>query len=276
MFRILFCASVQCSAIPLLNISTLCFSFSTLIRACPFRCVRLLSFLCLLYAQRIRVLLFRVDSSLFDSLPWRLSWNRICTYLFRFRSGPIDSVSHVVIHILAIHFLHKAALCSSVSVSLHIRSNPYQINAFLSLFASTPVNSPPFQFISTRNPSSPSVSISVLLHVIPYRVVPLLFQICSFLDLAPLLLFLCSFVLLPSSLFLCAFAFLCYSTPIRFTFLLLHFAAPWLISLPLHRLPHQFFFLPYQIFSFLGGSVLLLFYTPPLPYFLTVQGVLMP
>lgn len=88
--------------------------------------------------------------------------------------------------------------------------------------------------------------------------------------------FLCSFVLLPSSLFLCSFAFLCYSTPIRFTFLLLHFAAPWLISLPLHRLPHQFFFLPYQIFSFLGGSVSLLFYTLPLPYFLTIQGVLTP
>ena len=88
--------------------------------------------------------------------------------------------------------------------------------------------------------------------------------------------FLCSFVLLPSSLFLCSFAFLCYSAPIRFTFLLLHFAAPWLISLPLHRLPHQFFSLPYRIFSSLGGSVSLLFYTLPLLYLLTIQGVLMP
>ena len=179
MFRILFCASVQCSAIPLPNISTLCFSFSTFIRACPFRCARLLSFLCLFYPLRSRTLLCRVNSSPFNSLPWRLSWNRIYTYLFRFRSGPSDSVSHVVTHILAIHFLHKAALCSSVSVSLHVRSNPYQINAFPSLLKSVPVNSPPSQFISTRIPSSPNVSISVLLHAIPYHLVSVPFHIAS-------------------------------------------------------------------------------------------------
>ena len=124
---------------------------------------RLLSFLCLFCAQRIRAPLFRVNSSLFDSSPWRLSWNRICTYLFRFRSGPSDSVSHLAIHILAIHFLHKAALCSSVSVALHVRSNLYQINALPYLFASTPVNSPPFpgfpsQFVFARIPSLSSVS----------------------------------------------------------------------------------------------------------------------
>lgn len=214
MFRILFCVSVQCSAVPLLSISTLCFSFSTFIRAYPFRCVRLLSFLCLCYPLRSRTLLFRVNSSLFDSLPWRLSWNRICTYLFRFRSGPSDSVSRVVIHILAIHFLHKAALCSSVSVSLHVRSNPYQINAFPFLFASMPVNSPPFQFISTQNTSSPSVSISVLLHIIPYLVVPLPFQICSFLDLAPLLLFYVLSFCYPAH---------CFSVPLHFCVILLLF-----------------------------------------------------
>lgn len=137
-----------------------------------------------------------------------------CTYLFRFRSGPSDSVSHVVIHILAIHFPHKAALCSSVSVALHVRSNPYQINAFPSLFASTPVNSPPSQFISTRIPSSPNVSISVLLHAIPYRIVPLPFQICSFLDLAPLLLFYVLSFCYPAH---------CFSVPLHFCVILLLF-----------------------------------------------------
>lgn len=202
MFRILFCASVQCSAVPLLDISILCFSVSTLIRACPFRCALLLSFLCLCYPLHSRTLLCRVNSSLFDSLPWRLSWNRSYAHLFRFRSGPSDSVSHVVIHILAIHFLHKAALCSSVSVSLHVRSNPYQINAFPYLFASTPVNSPPFQFIFTRIPSSPSVSISVLLHAIPYL-----------------------------TLLLTSLSFHCLTSHVRATPLL--FKSFWIISLPL-------------------------------------------
>ncbi len=265
MFRILFCASVQCSAIPLLDISILCFSFSTLIRACPFRCALLLSFLCFCRAQRSRTLLCRVNSSLFDSSPWRLSWNRICTYLFRFRSGPSDSVSHVVIHILAIHFLRKAALCSSVA--LHVRSNPYQINAFPSLFASTPVNSPPFQFISTRIPSSPSVSISVLLHVIPYRVVPLPFQICSFLDLAPLLLFYVLSFCYPAH---------CFSVPLHSSVILLLFdslscfsISPLLGSSHCHSIACHI-----SSFSCLVRSFR--FYTLPLPYFLTIQGVLTP
>ena len=269
MFRILFCASVQCSAIPLPNISTLCFSFSTFIRACPFRCARLLSFLCLFYAQRSRTLLFRVNSSLFDSFPWRLRWNRICTYLFRFRSGPSDSVSHVAIHILAIHFLHKAALCSSVSVALHVRSNPYQINAFPSLFASTPVNSPPFQFISTRNPSSPNVSISVLLHAISDHLVavPLPFQICSFLDLASLLLFYVLSFCYPAH---------CFSVPLHSCVILLLFdslsrfsISPLLGSSHCHSIACHI-----SSFSCLVRSFR--FYTLPLPYFLTIQGVLMP
>lgn len=205
---------------------------------------------CQFFAFLLLALASQLESYLHLSIPFPLRSQR-------FRISRCYSI-------LAIHFLHKAALCSSVSVSLHVRSNPYQINAFPYLLKSVPVNSPPSQFISHQ---SHSIHVSaVLLHCLAIQ----LFSLpCHCVSLR-------YFILLPSSLFLCSFAFLCYSAPILFIFLLLHFAAPWLISLPLHRLPHQFFFLPYQIFSSLGGSVSLLFYTLPLPYFLTIQGVLMP
>lgn len=215
MFRILFCASVQCSAIPLPNISTLCFSFSTFIRACPFRCARLLSFLCLCYPLHSRTLLFRVDSSLFDSLPWRLSWNRICTYLFRFRSGPSDSIS---LQFASLPFIFSAKLLCALpflllcmSDQIHIRSTHCRIfshllQSILLRFRAFLLSS--FSLESCLCPASPSRCYST-----PFRIVSCL---CRFRSSRFWTLHLCCFSMffrsatqLIVSLFLCISVLFC-------------------------------------------------------------------
>lgn len=120
---------------------------------------------CQFFAFLLLALASQLESYLHLSIPFPLRSQR-------FRISRCYSI-------LAIHFLHKAALCSSVSVSLHVRSNPYQINAFPSLLKSVPVNSPPSQFIFTRIPSSPSVSISLQLYAVPYHLVAVPFHIAS-------------------------------------------------------------------------------------------------
>lgn len=133
---------------------------------------------CRLFALRLLALASQLESYLHPSIPFPLRSQRF----------------HIIaICFLAVHFLCKVVLCSSVSVALHVRSNPYQINALPYLLKSVPVNSPPSQFIFTRIPSSPNVSaamqrssppvhlISEPLHIVSPSCCAIAYQISAYL-----------------------------------------------------------------------------------------------
>ena len=134
MFRILFCASVQCSAIPLPNISTLCFSFSTFIRACPFRCARLLSFLCLFYPLRAER--FYAVSILHSSTPCLGVSAGIVSAPIYSVSAPVPAIPYLTLLFTSLPFIFStkllcALLLLCMSDQSQIRSTHFRIFSHL-------------------------------------------------------------------------------------------------------------------------------------------------